>query len=46
MSNIESEIFYMIGSIMTILVYFPEIIKQINISLQLNESIKHHKNYD
>lgn len=43
MSNNESEIFYIIGSTMTILINFPEIIKLIKFKLQLNESIKHHK---
>ncbi|OOM81965.1 hypothetical protein CLPUN_06800 [Clostridium puniceum] len=43
MSNNESEIFYIIGSIMTILANVPEITGHIKIKLQLNEFIKHHK---
>lgn len=43
MSNNESEIFYILGSIMTILVNIPEIIQKIKIKLQLNKFIKHHK---
>lgn len=43
MSNIENEIFYIIGAIMTILVNIPEIINQININLQFNRFINHHK---
>lgn len=43
MSNIESEIFYIIGSTMAILVNLPEIIKQINLNLQSNVFINHNK---
>jgi len=43
MSNIKSELFYIIGSAMAILVNIPEIIKQINIKLQFNSFINHHK---
>jgi|GEM_PF-5414453 len=43
MSNNESEIFYIIGSVMTILVNIPEIIKRIKIKLQYNKFIKHYK---
>ncbi len=43
MSNNENEIFYIIGSIMTILVNLPVTIKLIKFKLQLNESIKHQK---
>lgn len=43
MPNNENEIFYIVGAILTILVNVPEIIRQININLKFNESIKHHK---
>lgn len=43
MSNNESEILCIIGSIMTILANLPEIISKIKIRLQLNRFIKHHK---
>ncbi len=43
MLNNESELFYIIGSTMAILINLPEIIKLIKFKLRLNESIKHHK---
>lgn len=43
MPNIENEIFYIIGSIMTILVNFPGIIEQINFNLKFNRSLKRNK---